>query len=193
MGSYPQAIGDTKCQCFFCAPAGRQEVFAMEFREMRRKGQQLPQEEALALLQAGTSGVLSLLGDGGYPYGVPLSYAYHGGKLYFHCAKSGHKLDAVRGEGKCSFCVIAQDEVVPQRYTTHYRSVIAFGRVRVLEGSDARRAALEALGERFNPGEDAALEREIAGSWGSVCVLEMEIEHLTGKESRELMEERRAQ
>ena len=132
------------------------------FRDMRRKNQLLPQEEAEAILRQGTSGVLSLLGDGGYPYGVPLSYVYHNGKLYFHCAKAGHKLDAIRREGKCSFCVIGQDQVVAEKYTTLFRSVIAFGQVRVLEDDGEKRAALEALGERFNPGQPESLEKEIA-------------------------------
>ena len=157
------------------------------FRDMRRKNQLLPQEEAEAILRQGTSGVLSLLGDGGYPYGVPLSYVYHNGKLYFHCAKAGHKLDAIRREGKCSFCVIGQDQVVAEKYTTLFRSVIAFGQVRVLEDDGEKRAALEALGERFNPGQPESLEKEIAATWNSVCVLELEIEHLTGKEAKELM------
>ena len=128
--------------------------------------------------------MLSLLGDGGYPYGVPLSYVYHNGRLYFHCAKAGHKLDAIRRERKCSFCVIAQDLVAPEKYTTLFRSVIAFGQVRVLEDAGEKRAALEALGERFNPGEPESLEKEISSTWNSVCVLEMEIEHLTGKEGQ---------
>ena len=123
------------------------------FRDMRRKNQLLPQEEAEAILRQGTSGVLSLLGDGGYPYGVPLSYVYHNGKLYFHCAKAGHKLDAIRREGKCSFCVIDQDQVVAEKYTTLFRSVIAFGQVRVLEDDGEKRAALEAL--------DALMERDV--------------------------------
>ena len=125
-------------------------------------------------------------GDGGYPYGVPLSYVYHNGRLYFHCAKAGHKLDAIRREGKCSFCVIGQDQVVAEKYTTLFRSVIAFGQVRVLEDDGEKRAALEALGERFNPGQPESLEKEIAATWNSVCVLELEIEHLTGKEAKEL-------
>ena len=153
------------------------------FREMRRKNQLLPQEETEAMLQQGTSGVLSLLGDDGYPYGVPLSYVYHNGKLYFHCAQAGHKLDAIRREGKCSFCVIDQDQVVAEKYTTLFRSVIAFGQVRVLEDDGEKRAALEALGERFNPGQPESLEKVIAATWNSVCVLELEIEHLTGKEA----------
>ena len=64
------------------------------FREMRRNGQELPLEECTAILNRGTSGVLALSGDDNYPYAVPVSYAYDGYKLYFHCAKSGHKIDA---------------------------------------------------------------------------------------------------
>ena len=108
------------------------------FREMRRSKQQLSQEETEAVLTRGTSGVLSVLGDGGYPYGVPLSYVYHDGKLYFHWALSGHKLDAVRACPKASFCVVDRDQVVPPEYTTYFRSAIAFGTVRVVEDPEEK-------------------------------------------------------
>ena len=96
--------------------------------EMRRKAQQLPQAEAEEILRAGSSGALALAGEEGYPYALPISYVYHGGRLYFHCAPAGHKLNAIARCPKASFCVIAQDDVVPALYTTRYRSVIAFGR-----------------------------------------------------------------
>lgn len=111
------------------------------FREMRRSKQQLSQEETEAVLTRGTSGVLSVLGDGGYPYGVPLSYVYHDGKLYFHWALSGHKLDAVRACPKASFCVVDRDQVVPPEYTTYFRSAIAFGTVRVVEDPEEKQNA----------------------------------------------------
>ncbi len=79
------------------------------FREMRRKKQALPLEECTAVLTQGTAGVLALSGDGGYPYAVPLSYIFDGDRLYFHCAKAGHKLDAIRQNNWASFCVIGQD------------------------------------------------------------------------------------
>ncbi|MDO4740449.1 MAG: pyridoxamine 5'-phosphate oxidase family protein [Eubacteriales bacterium] len=160
------------------------------FREMRRKGQQLPREEAIELLQSATSGVLAVHGDDGYPYAVPLSHFYSGGKLYFHCAKQGHKIDALRRCDKASFCVIAQDELHPERFTTYFRSVIAFGRVRVLESEAEKREAITALADRFAPGDPAGRDREINGSMPSLCVLEMTIEHLTGKEAKELMKRR---
>lgn len=151
------------------------------FREMRRKNQQLSEEDTAAILREGSSGVLSVLGDDGYPYGVPLSYLYEEGRLYFHCAISGHKLDALRREAKASFCVIAQDEIVPQKYTTEYRSAIAFGRVRELEGEE-KREALDRLMVKYYP-EEAPDHRqeEIERSWERLCLLEMEVEHLTGK------------
>ena len=156
------------------------------FREMRRKKQLLPEEETIAILEKCTSGVLALLGDEGYPYAVPISYAYAGGKLLFHCAKSGHKLDAVRKEPKASFCVTAQDEVVPEHYTTHFKSVIAFGRVRELEGEE-KRAAIETLALKYSPQETEESRREeIEKTWKALCMLEMTVEHLTGKEAIEL-------
>lgn len=155
------------------------------FREMRRKRQLLPQEEALAILTRASSGVLAAAGDGGYPYAVPLSFVYREGKLYFHCAKSGHKLDALRRCPKASFCVVDQDQVVPEKYTTLYRSVVAFGTVRILtEEAEIRRAAA-CLGEKYNPGGEG-LQQEIDREFPALCMLEFTIEHLTGKEGREL-------
>lgn len=83
------------------------------FREMRRKRQLLDYNECIKLLENGTSGVLALLGDNGYPYSLPISYVYHNSKIYFHSAKTGHKIDAIKKCQKASFCVIDQDHIVP--------------------------------------------------------------------------------
>lgn len=157
------------------------------FRPMRRHRQQLSPEQVQEVLLRGTSGVLSLLGDDGYPYGVPLSYVFHGERLYFHCATEGHKVDAIRQEDKASFCVIDQDHVVPEKYTTFYRSVIAFGRVRILEDPEEKKAAALLLAEKYAP-KDLPSHREetVAESWDSLCMLEMEIQHVTGKAAKEL-------
>ncbi len=100
----------------------------MSLEKMRRKCQQLTDEERMAILQKATAGTLALLGDNGYPYAVPISYAYREGKQYFHIALAGHKVDAIRKCAKASFCIIDQDHVRPFEYTTYFRSVIAFGR-----------------------------------------------------------------
>lgn len=160
------------------------------FRGIRRKGQGLPQQECAAILKEGSFGVLALLGDGGYPYAVPLSYVYRDGKLYFHSAGEGHKVDALRRCEKASFCVVAQDQVVPLAYTTYYRSVIAFGVLRVLEGEE-KRAALEALAKKYAP-DDTAEHRhaKIEGEKRPLCMMELTVEHLSGKESAGLARQR---
>ena len=158
------------------------------FREMRRKRQALTQAQCQAILEQGSCGVLALSGDDGYPYAVPLSYLYHQGKLYFHCAKSGHKLDALRREPKASFCVVAQDQVVPLEYTTLYRSVIVFGRLRELEDDKEKRAAIEALALKYAPQDTPAHREEaIQRDWGPLCVLELTPEHVSGKQGKDLI------
>lgn len=154
------------------------------FRKMRRFAQQMATEECVQVLQRVSSGVLALEGDDGYPYAVPLNFVYHDGRLSFHCAVEGHKLDAIARNEKGSFCVVDQDEVVPERYTTAYRSVIAFGRLRVLEDEE-KREAIERLTARYVPDNEAQNRRETEGWLDRLCMLEMRIEHMTGKEGLE--------
>lgn len=158
------------------------------FREMRRKKQKLSKEECDRILYNGTSGVLALHGDDGYPYAVPVSYVYDGEKLLFHSAKNGHKIDAIIKNAAASFCVIDQDQIVPEEYTTYFRSIIAFGRIRILEDATEKRSAIEKLAVKYAPDDTAenrnnAIDRE----WKLLCMMEMEIEHLTGKQAIEMI------
>lgn len=98
------------------------------FRKMRRFKQQLSNDEALEILKNCKSGVLAVSGDDGYPYTVPLNFVYKDGKIYFHCAKNGHKLDAIKQNKKVSFCVIEKDEVDSEKLTTLFRSVVVLVR-----------------------------------------------------------------
>lgn len=161
------------------------------FRAMRRSRQQLSPEACAAVLERGTSGVLAVLGEEGYPYAVPLSYGYSQGKLYFHCAREGHKLEAIRRCPKVSFCVVDQDQVHPEEYTTYYRSVIAFGEARVLEDEAEKARAIRELSLRYHPAaQPQQLEETIRREWAPLCVVEMDIQHLTGKEAIELVRAR---
>ena len=165
----------------------------MEFREMRRKRQQLSDEDSYAILQNATSGTLALLGDGDYPYAVPISYVFSEGKLYFHSALSGHKVDAIRSCDRASFCVVAQDDVKPAMYTTFFRSVIAFGRIHIVDDEAEKLAAARLLGNRYNPHQDEALQKELENGLARMLVIRLDIEHLTGKESVELVGQRNGQ
>lgn len=164
------------------------------FPEMRRKKQQLGLEETEQILLRGTSGVLSVYGPEGYPYGVPLSYVYRDGKLYFHCAKKGTKLSCIEKNAKASFTVIDLDRVVPEEYTSYFRSVMAFGTIRILEQDPEKWSAMEALGRKYYPGDtQEGLEQAIRREWAPLTVMEMEIDHMTGKEAIELVREKRGE
>lgn len=153
---------------------------------MRRFKQALSKDEAEEILRRNTSGVLSVLDGDGYPYAVPLSYVYTDGKIYFHSAKSGRKVDAVLRYKKASFCVIDEDDVQPEKYTTFYKSVIAFGRAEIVEGGEAL-CAIKALGEKYYPRHDKELSLEIEKFKNAFLIIKLEIESLTGKQAKELI------
>ena len=161
-----------------------------DFREMRRKRQQLSEEESIGILQKATAGILALLGDKGYPYAVPISYVYANGKLYFHNSLSGHKVDAIRNCDKASFCVIDKDDVQPEKYTTFFRSVIAFGRIHIIEDETEKLAMARMLGNRYNPNNDESLQKEIENGLSRMLMIRFDIEHLTGKEAIELVRQK---
>lgn len=165
----------------------RPEEKPVPFREMRRKRQLLSPEETEAILRRGTAGVLAVSGDGGYPYAVPLSYVYAKGRIFFHCAKTGHKLDAIRRCEKVSFCVVDRDEVKPEEYTTYFRSAIVFGKARILEDDAEKRAAIELLAEKYCPADPEGRRREIEREYRQLCMVEITIDRMTGKEAIELV------
>lgn len=156
------------------------------FRPMRRFKQQVSEETCLEILNTAPRGTLAVLGDDGYPYAVPLSYVYADGKLFFHSALAGHKVDAIRQCDKASFCVVDADEVHPDEFTTYFRSVIAFGRVRIVDDPAEKREAARRLGARYNPDDEPALQRELDKGLAHMHVVEFSIEHLTGKQAIEL-------
>ena len=158
------------------------------FREMRRKRQLLSQEDIQKVLYQGTSGVLAVSGDDTYPHAVPLSYVYDGEKIYFHSAKSGHKIDAVSQNPRASFCVIDQDQIVPEEYTTYFRSVIVFGTIRILHDEAEKREAIEKLAVKYAPDDtEENRKKAVERDWKPLCMLEMTPEHISGKEAVELV------
>lgn len=161
------------------------------FREMRRKKQALSKEDCEAILSRGTSGILALAGDNDYPYAVPMSYVYDGERLYFHCAKSGYKVDAINRNPKASFCVIDQDQIVPEEYTTYFRSVIVFGTMRILNDNGEKRDAIEKLALKYAPNDtEGNRQKAIDREWKPLCMLEMNIDHMSGKEAIELVKKK---
>lgn len=157
------------------------------FRAMKRNMQAMEPQQVQEVLQNGSHGVLAVLGDDGYPYTIPLSYAAAGDEILFHSAPGGHKLDALRGCDKASFCVVAQDEVVAEKYTTFYRSVVAFGRLRELTDPAERKQAMWQITDKYSPSEPREkTAAKIDRALDHMAVLALHIEHIAGKEAVEL-------
>lgn len=159
------------------------------FRDMRRKKQLLTKDETVKLLNKCTAGVLGVNGDDGYPYTVPISYAYEDDKLFFHCALQGHKLDSIKKDDKVSFSVIEKDEVIQETFTSHFRSVSIFGRARILTEDREKQYALELLVRKYSPDFIKEGLQEIKDEWNRVCLVEIQIEHMTGKAAIEIINE----
>jgi len=115
---------------------------------------------------------------------------YDEGRLFFHCARVGHKIDAIKRNDKVSFCMIKSDEVVAEKFTTLYRSAIAFGRARILTDDAEIRFALNRLLEKYSPGFISEGQIEIENDWDRLCVVEIRIEHLTGKAAVEVINQK---
>ena len=152
------------------------------FRPMLRKRQQLPEEECVLILKEQLRGVLSLLGDDGYPYGVPLNHYYceEDGKLYFHCAKVGHKIDAIRGCEKASFCVCDEGYRKEGEWSLYIRSVIVFGRIEFVEDRDVIYRIARELSYKFTD-DEAFIQKEIDRFGKGTLMFALVPEHMTGK------------
>ena len=152
------------------------------FRELRRKKQQLAPEECIRLLKTEKRGVLSLLGDGGYPYGVPINHFYNDedGRLYFHSGRAGHKVDALRACDKASFCVYDSGFRREGEWALNVKSIIVFGRIEVVE--DRRRVyeLARQLSRKFTQDEEY-IDAEIARSGPATLMFALIPEHITGK------------
>ncbi len=154
------------------------------FRPMRRFKQQLSAEKCIDILKNEPRGVLAVLGDEGYPYAVPLNFVYDDGKLYFHCAKEGHKLDAVKSCEKASFCVLDKGVKDESGRFYYFNSVICFGKIKILSEKKDILEKAKLLGMKYYAFE-AEVDEEIRKFADRVCMLEMEIKHMSGKHVHE--------
>lgn len=149
---------------------------------MRRSDKALPSDVVVSLLQEGEYGVLSTVDGDGQPYGVPLNYTFDSGRLFFHCALAGHKLDNILANDKVSFCVVGRTKVLPAEFTIEYESVIATGTASVVQG-DEKYQALVSLIEKYSP-EFVDSGREYIKKLDSQTkVVKIEIDSMTGKVS----------
>ncbi len=156
------------------------------FREVTRKNQALTEEECISLLKSEKRGVLSVSGDDGYPYGMPLNYYYHekDGKLYFHTGRKGHRADALKNCRKVSFCVFDSGVREEGHWALHFRSVIVFGKTDIVSDHQEALNICRLLSRRFTE-DESEIDREVAQFGAGVLVFSLTPEHMTGKKVRE--------
>ncbi len=151
------------------------------FRKMRRIKQQISDEECIRVLKEQPRGVLSMLGDDGYPYGIPLDHLYmEDGHIYFHGAKEGHKIDAISGCDKVSYCVYDQGYRKEGEWALNINSVVVFGRIRIVEDEEKKKEICIKLLKKFSD-DEAYIEHEMKNAFPRVNCLELIPEHMTGK------------
>ena len=152
------------------------------FRELVRKKQQLSQEECIEILKNEMRGVLSVQGDDGYPYGLPIDHWYNeeNGRLYFHSGKTGHKIDALRRIDKVSFCVYDQGVRKEGEWALTIKSVVAFGRMDLIEDKERVVEICRKLSLKYTK-DLAYIEEEIEKYAAGTVLMEMTIEHMNGK------------
>ncbi|WP_461207302.1 pyridoxamine 5'-phosphate oxidase family protein [Clostridium sp. DL1XJH146] len=150
------------------------------FKEMRRIEKKLTEKESLKILENGEYGVLSMIDINGYAYGVPLSYTFLDNSIYFHCANSGSKLNNLKENNKVSFCVVGDTEILPNKFTTKYESVIAFGKTNIVLGDEKEKvlfSIIEKYSNNFLKEGTAYINRAIS----KTTLIKISIDHITGK------------
>lgn len=152
------------------------------FRKMRRFKQELSKEECIEILKSEPRGVLSMLGDDGYPYGIPMDHWYNekDGKLYFHGSKEGHKIDAINACDKVSYCVYDQGYRKDGEWALNIKSVVVFGRIRPVTDTEMTLEACRNLCLKFTDDKNY-VEYELTHFGSKVLCLELTPEHMTGK------------
>lgn len=148
------------------------------FRPLRRVDKQMSNEESISLLNRGREGILGTLGDEGYPYTVIVNYVFDQNKIYFHCAKEGHKIDSISNHEKVSFTVFDNVEVVAEQLNTHYQSVIVFGKAKVMQ---ANLEILLKLIQKYSNMDVSKATRFIEKEIMDTAIVEIEIEYMSGK------------
>ncbi len=156
------------------------------FRKMRRFKQELSEEDCKKVLREELRGVLSVLGDDGYPYGLPIDFYYdeETNKIYFHGAKTGHKMDAIQNCDKVSFCVYDKGYLKDDDWALNIHSVICFGRIRPVSNTDEILEKLREMTRKAYPNEEE-VEKAMQESVHAVQMLELTIEHMSGKRVNE--------
>ena len=156
------------------------------FRPMRRTKRTISDEDARSLLAKGRRATLAVNGDDGYPFAFPIDYRFDAdaNKIYFHGAKAGQKVDALRRSDKVCLTVMGNERLEDGEWAPYVQSVVVFGRCRLVDDTAKTEAEVRRLALKYYPSAEE-VERELEKYLSAVQLYEIEIEHLTGKQVQE--------
>ncbi len=149
-------------------------------KELRRKDREISNDEALSILNSAEYGVLSTASKEALPYGIPLSFCFINGHIYFHCAMEGRKIDNLENNKTVSFCAVGKTEVMPSKFGTKYESAIVSGEATEVF-NDEKQIALEGLVQKYSPGYIESGAKYIDGLTHKTRVFKIVIDHISGK------------
>ena len=152
---------------------------------IRRKDRQVTEEETVKLLTEGEYGFLGTADSNNIPYIIPLSYIISNRKIYFHCAREGHKLVNIRENPKVCFCVVGKTKVLPAQFSTIYESAVAFGKASIVEEEKERSYAFIEILKKYSPEFMAEGMDYIRRAGDKTFIVRIDIESITGKARRE--------
>lgn len=153
------------------------------FKEMRRKDREIFNKKLEEILLDGEYGTLSTISENGYPYIVPLNYVYYDKCIYFHCAKEGHKLEDIKQNNKVSFCVVTDTEILPSRFSTKYKSVIAFGTASEVTDNLKENVLIQLINKYSKDFLDEG-KKYIDKAKENTKIMKINIQHMTGKSNK---------
>lgn len=156
------------------------------FRDIRKKKNQISTEAAEQLLREARRGILAVNGREGYPYAIPINYYYdrEAQKIYFHGARAGHKVEAIRACDKVCFTVYGGEFYKNDHWAPYVQSVLVYGRCRLVENIAVTEARVRELAMKYYPSAEE-VEAEIAKDLRAVQLYEITVEHMTGKQVHE--------
>lgn len=152
------------------------------FRELSRKNKKISDNECFELLSNEKRGVLSVNGDNGYPYSMPMNFYYNNddGCIYFHCGKSGHRLDSLKKSDKVCFCVYEKGYCNDGEWAYNVRSVIIFGRTEIIDDIKEIEKITYKLSQKFTD-DDKYIKKEIEKYGKATLLLRLSPIHICGK------------
>lgn len=150
-------------------------------REMYKKDRQLSMEKTIEIFEKGHHGILSVNGDDGYPYGTPVNYVYLNDCIYIHSAKYGYKIEALAKSDKVCFSAILSSQILPDKFTAAFESVVALGKAVMVEDDAEKKKVLDTFIDRFSPDFKEGGQKFISAVFEKTAIIRIDVEEIKGK------------